>query len=145
MNIRVLLVDDEKEFVNSLAERLRIRDMDVSVAFSGEDALGQLDEFNFDVVILDVNMPGISGIDTLKEIKKKNPITEVLMLTGQGTIDTAIEGMKQGALDFLIKPCELDRLMEKIQNAYERKSDQDEKIKKALADKLSTSPLSIFE
>ena len=145
MNIRVLLVDDEKEFVNSLAERLRIRDVDVSVAFSGEDALGQLDEFNFDVVILDVNMPGISGIDTLKEIKKKNPITEVLMLTGQGTIDTAIEGMKQGAFDFLIKPCEIDKLMEKIKSAYERKSGQDEKIKEALADKLSTSPLSVFE
>jgi len=145
MNIRVLLVDDEKEFVNTLAERLRIKDIDISVAFSGEDALGQLDEFNFDVVILDVNMPGISGIDTLKEIKKKNPITEVLMLTGQGTIDTAIEGMKQGAFDFLIKPCELDKLMEKIKNAYERKSDQDEKIKKALADKLSTSPMSVFE
>jgi len=145
MNIRVLLVDDEKEFVNSLAERLRIRNVDVSVAFSGEDALGQLDEFNFDVVILDVNMPGLSGIDTLKEIKKKKPITEVLMLTGQGTIDTAIEGMKQGALDFLIKPCELDKLMEKIKNAHERKLEQDEKIKKALADKLSTSPMSVFE
>jgi len=145
MNIRLLLVDDEKEFVDVLAERLRIRNVDVSVAFSGEEALKKMDEFNFDVVILDVNMPGISGIDTLKEIKKKKPITEVLMLTGQGTIDAAIEGMKQGALDFLIKPCELDKLMEKIKNAYERKSDQDEKIKKALADKLSTSPLSIFE
>ncbi len=145
MNIRLLLVDDEKEFVDVLAERLRIRNVDVSVAFSGEEALKKMDEFNFDVVILDVNMPGISGIDTLKEIKKKKPITEVLMLTGQGTIDAAIEGMKQGALDFLIKPCELDKLMKKIKNAYERKSDQDEKIKKALADKLSTSPLSIFE
>lgn len=145
MNIRVLLVDDEKEFVDALAERLKIRNVYVSAVFSGEEALNQLDEFNFDVVILDVSMPGLSGIETLKKIKKKKPITEVLMLTGQGTIDTAIEGMKQGAFDFLLKPCEIDKLMEKIKSAYERKSEHDEKIKKALADKLSTSPMSVFE
>jgi len=145
MNIRVLLVDDEKEFVDALAERLRIRNVYVSAVFSGEEALNQLDEFNFDVVILDVSMPGLSGIETLKKIKKKKPITEVLMLTGQGTIDTAIEGMKQGAFDFLLKPCEIDKLMEKIKSAYEKKSEHDEKIKKALSDKLSTSPMSVFE
>jgi DNA-binding NtrC family response regulator len=87
----------------------------------------------------------MDGIEALGAIKKLKPLTEVLMLTGHGTIETAIEGMKIGAYDFLLKPCKMDVLLEKIQGAYERKSEHEERIRKALADKLSTSPLSIFE
>ncbi len=145
MKIRILLVDDEKEFVETLAERLRTRDFDVTTAFSGDEALEKLKEYNFDVTILDVKMPGMDGIEALREIKKLKPLTEVLMLTGHGTIETAIEGMKIGAYDFLLKPCEMDVLLDKINKAYERKSEHEERIRKALVDKLSTSPMSVLE
>ncbi|RLB12720.1 MAG: response regulator [Deltaproteobacteria bacterium] len=145
MKKRILLVDDEKDFVEALAERLRNRDFDVTTAFTGEEALEKLKEYNFDVAIVDVKMPGLDGIETLKEIKKLKPLTEVLMLTGHGTVETAIEGMKHGAYDFLMKPCEMDTLLEKIGDAYERKAEQEERIRKATAEKLSTSPLSALE
>jgi DNA-binding NtrC family response regulator len=145
MKIRILLVDDEKEYVETLAERLRTRGFHVSEAYSGDEAVAKLKEFNFDVTILDVQMPGMSGIEALKEIKKLKPLTEILMLTGHGTIETAIEGMKMGAYDFLLKPCKMDLLLEKINGAYERKSEHEERIRKAMVDRLSTSPLSVFE
>jgi DNA-binding NtrC family response regulator len=145
MKKRILLVDDEKDFVEALAERLKNRDFDVTTAFAGEEALEKLKEYNFDVAIVDVKMPGIDGIETLREIKKIKPLTEVLMLTGHGTVETAIEGMKHGAYDFLVKPCEMNTLLEKIGAAYERKAEQEERIRKAMVEKLSTSPLSVFE
>jgi len=145
MKKRILLVDDERDFVEALAERLRNRDFDVTTAFTGEEALERLKEYNFDVAIVDVKMPGLDGIETLKGIKKLKPLTEVLMLTGHGTVETAIEGMKHGAYDFLMKPCEMDTLLEKIGDAYERKAEQEERIRKAMAEKLSTSPLSVLE
>jgi len=145
MKKRILLVDDEKDSVEALAERLRNRDFDVTTAFTGGEALEKLKEYNFDVAIVDVKMPGIDGIETLKEIKKLKPLTEVLMLTGHGTVETAIEGMKHGAYDFLMKPCEMDTLLEKIGDAYERKAEHEERIRKATAEKLSTSPLSVLE
>ena len=145
MKKRILLVDDEKDFVEALAERLRNRNLHVTPAFSGQEALKVLKEYNFDVAIVDVRMPGMDGIDVLKEIKKLKPLTEVLMLTGHGTVETAIEGMKHGAYDYLIKPCEIDALLEKIQGASERKAEQEERIRRAMAEKLSTSPLSVLE
>jgi len=145
MKKRILLVDDEKEFAETLAERLRTRDFHVTEAFSGNEALEKLKEYNFDVTILDVQMPGMDGIEALRAIKKLKPLTEVLMLTGHGTIETAIEGMKLGAYDFLIKPCEMDVLLAKINSAYERKAKHEERIRKALVDKLSTSPMSVLE
>jgi DNA-binding NtrC family response regulator len=145
MKIRILLVDDEKEYVETLAERLRTRGYHVTEAFSGDEALEKLKEFNFDITILDVQMPGMSGIEALGEIKKLKPLTEVLMLTGHGTIETAIDGMKMGAYDFLLKPCKMDLLLEKINGAYERKSEHEERIRKAMVDRLSTSPMSVFE
>ena len=145
MKIRILLVDDEKEFVETLAERLRTRGFHVTTAFSGDEALEKSKEYNFDVTILDVQMPGISGMEALEAIKKLKPLTEVLMLTGHGTIEIAIDGMKMGAFDFLLKPCKIEVLLEKIKGAYERKSEHEERIRKAMVDKLSTSPMSILE
>jgi DNA-binding NtrC family response regulator len=145
MKKRILLVDDEKDFVETLAERLRNRDFHVTTAFSGKEALDTLEEYNFDVAIVDVKMPGLDGIETLKEIKKIKPLTEVLMLTGHGTVETAIEGMKHGAYDFLMKPCEMNTLLEKIGSACERKAEQEERIRRAMAERLSTSPLSVLE
>ena len=142
---RVLLVDDEKDFVEMLALRLKDAGEVVTVAHSCMECLDLLKTKEIDVVILDSLMPGMDGIEALRAIKKLKPLTEVLMLTGHGTIETAIEGMKIGAFDFLLKPCKIDILLDKINAAYERKSEHEERIRKAMVDKLSTSPMSVFE
>ena len=99
MNIKVLLVDDEREFVDVPAQRLETRSFAVSTALSGKEAPERITEGEVDVVILDVVMPGMNGIETLREIKYIKPLIEVIMLTGHATVETAIEGMKFGACD----------------------------------------------
>ena len=136
MKIRVLLVDDEEEFVETLAQRLEVRDFDVATALSGADALERLEEREIDVVVLDLQMPGVDGIQVLQEIKDKKPLIEVIMLTGHATVETAIEGMKLGAFDFLTKPAETEELLEKITRAFGRKSEQDERIRTAEIDQI---------
>ncbi|HTY25484.1 MAG TPA: response regulator [Desulfomonilaceae bacterium] len=131
MNIKVLLVDDEEEFVEILAERLEFRGFSVSTAFNGDDAVSCLKEHEPDVVILDVLMPGKDGIQTLKEIKQINPLVEVIMLTGHATVGTAIEGMKLGAYNYLIKPSDTEDLVAKIMKAYKLKSEHEERIRSA--------------
>ena len=101
MRTRILMVDDEKEFVEPLAERLAIRDYDVTTSLSGEEAIEKIKAARFDVVVLDVSMPGMDGIDTLREIKRLRPILEVILLTGHATVDSAIDGLKLGAFDYL--------------------------------------------
>ena len=145
MKLRILLVDDEESFVDTLAERLRNRDFNVTTALNGEEALGKIKEYNFDVAVIDVLMPGISGIETLKEMKKLKPLTEAIMLTGNATIETGIEGMKLGAYDYLMKPCEIDVLTDKIKSAYERKAEHEERIRTAFAERLRTSPMSVLK
>ena len=131
MIIKVLLVDDEKDFVETLAQRLEVRDFDVKTALDGDQALGLVREFDFDVIILDVLMPGKDGIQTLKEIKDLRPLAHVIMLTGNATVDTAIEGMKLGAYDYLMKPTETENLVEKIMSAYKIKAEHEERIRQA--------------
>lgn len=136
MHVKVLLVDDEKDFVDVLAERLENRNFKVRTAGSGDEALELLKEEQADVVILDVLMPGMDGMEALEEIKKLNPLIEVMMLTGHATIDTAINGLRLGAYDYLMKPTDTDDLVSKILRAYARKSEQEERIKRAEIDKL---------
>jgi DNA-binding NtrC family response regulator len=145
MKTRILIVDDEEQFVQALSERLNLRDYDVTTALSGQGALEKIQSLNFDVVILDVLMPGISGIEVLREIKKIKPLTEVIMLTGNATVETAIEGMKQGAYDYLMKPCKTDELDTKIKNAYARKAEQEERIRAAKVKEIFTSPRSVLK
>ncbi len=140
MKTRVLIVDDEKEFVQVLSKRLLIRDYDVTASLSGEDAIEKVKAYNFDVVILDVAMPGMDGIETLHEIKGIKPLIEVIMLTGHASVETAIEGMKLGALDYLIKPCETEDLVAKINKAYERKTEHEERIREARVKEIMSSP-----
>ena len=130
---RVLIVDDEKDFVEILALRLNEVGERVSSAYSGEECLKILREKNIDVVILDIKMPGMDGIDTLREIKKHHPLVEVIMLTGHGTTDTAVKGMKLGAFDYLLKPADFDDLSDKLEKARKRKDEQEERIRKAEA------------
>ena len=131
MKIRVLLVDDEEEFVETLAQRLEVREFDVTTAFNGADALERLEHEEVDLVVLDLQMPGVDGIAVLRKIKELKPLIEVIMLTGHATVETAIEGMKLGAFDFLIKPTETEELVEKINRAFDRKAEQDERIREA--------------
>lgn len=134
MIANVLLVDDEAPFVAALAKRLDRKGLAVSTTLSGLEALEKLEEDSrIDVVILDVKMPGMDGIETLKAIKSKHPLIEVIMLTGHATVDSAIEGMKIGALDYLMKPCDLDVLMAKVQEAKQKKIKQEAKIAEARA------------
>lgn len=128
----VMLVDDEVPFVETMTKRLKKRDLRVISAYSGEESLEILSKNqNLDVVILDVKMPGMDGIDTLKEIKKRYPLAEVVMLTGHATVESAIEGMKQGAFDYLMKPCEIEDLLKKVEEATQKKRDHEEKIREA--------------
>ena len=137
MKVKVLLVDDEKQFVETLALRLEARDFAVATAFNGDQALDYLKGKDVDVVVLDVLMPGLSGIDTLREMKKIRPLTEVIMLTGHATVETAIEGMKLGAFDYLMKPTEIEELVEKITKAHGRKTEQEERIQKATIERIT--------
>jgi DNA-binding NtrC family response regulator len=130
---RILLVDDEKDFVEMLTLRLQEIGEEVLQAYSGLESLEKLKETEIDVVILDVKMPGMDGIETLQEIKKRYPLVEVIMLTGHGTIETAVQGMKLGAYDFLIKPADFDELTTKLNKARERRHDHMERIRKAEA------------
>jgi len=130
--VRVLLVDDEVEFVDTLEKRLKRRKLTTSSVNSGEDALEFLGQNPTDVVILDVKMPGIDGIQTLREIKQQYPLVEVIMLTGHANVEVAIQGMEIGAFDYLMKPMAIDDLVYKIQDAYKKKSIQERKIKERL-------------
>ena len=126
---KVLLVDDEVPFVETMTKRLTKRDLDVSSAYSGMEALKTLQTSpNFDIVILDVKMPQMDGIETLQEIKKRFPLLEVIMLTGHATVESAIEGMRLGAFDYLMKPCDMDLLMSKVLDAKAKKRKHEEKI-----------------
>jgi len=130
--VRVLLVDDEVEFTEALARRLEARGFATATAPSGDDALEKCDDEDFDVVILDLFMPGRDGFETLREIKFRKPLTEVIMLSGKGTEETAIEGMKYGAFDFLAKPPDIVELVEKINDAHAKKAEHLARIRKAL-------------
>ncbi len=145
MKTRVLIVDDEKEFTETLSDRLTMRDYDTTVSFSGEDAIDKVKGYNFDVVILDVSMPGMSGIEVLSEIKKIKPLTEVIMLTGHATVETAIEGMKLGAHDYLLKPCETGDLVSKIDKAHSKKTEHEERILEAKVQEIISSPRSVLK
>jgi len=131
MKIRVLLVDDEPDFVESLSQSLQIRDFYVKTSLSGDEALDLIQKQDFDVIVLDVLMPGKNGIETLREIKTIKPLLHVIMLTGNATVETAIEGMKLGAYDYLIKPVETGELEDKITKAYNLKAEHEQRIRKA--------------
>jgi len=130
--IKLLLVDDEKGFLETITKRLEKRDLDVSAVYSGKAALEEIEKNKaLEVIILDVKMPEMDGIQTLVEIKRKAPLMEVIMLTGHATVETAIDGMKLGAFDYLMKPCDIDVLVGKVKGAASKKRDHEEKITEA--------------
>jgi DNA-binding NtrC family response regulator len=128
----VMLVDDEVPFIETMTKRLAKRDLKVIATFSGQEALETLNKHSdVEVVILDVKMPGMDGIETLKQIRARFPLVEVIMLTAHATVESAIEGMKFGAFDYLMKPCDMGQLMGKVNEAARKKRGHEEKIREA--------------
>ena len=128
----ILVVDDEEDFVETLVNRLKKRTIDAVGVLSGEDALELLGKREFDVVVLDIKMPGgMDGIETLKEIKKIQPLAEVILLTGHASVESSIEGMRLGAFDYVLKPIKLEELFPKVAQAFEKKDVHNQKIRSA--------------
>ena len=142
---KILLVDDEVVFTTNMSKLLNNRGYRVTAVNSGDSAIQALENENFDVVVLDLKMPGMDGITTLKEIKKLGLFTETLILTGHGSIDTALEAIKLGAYDYLTKPCEIDELVGKIEGAWEKKDGAEKKDMQEKIQKVVESPASVFD
>ncbi|MGM0653774.1 MAG: response regulator [Thermodesulfobacteriota bacterium] len=120
-NEKVLIIDDEQDFTDALAERMTTRGMTVSTSSSAIEGLKNVEEHSFDVVVLDLQMPEMDGIETLKVLKKKKPELQVILLTGHATVEKGIEAMKLGAMDLLEKPADMTTLTEKIKKAQAQK------------------------
>jgi DNA-binding NtrC family response regulator len=142
---KILLVDDEVVFTTNMSKLLNNRGYRVTAVNSGDSAVQAMEKENFDVVVLDLKMPGMDGITTLKEIKKLGLFTETLILTGHGSIDTALEAIKLGAYDYLTKPCEIDELVNKIEGAWEKKDGAEKKDMQEKIQKVVESPASVFD
>jgi DNA-binding NtrC family response regulator len=143
---RALIVDDEEDFLETLVNRLGKRSIDATGVRSGEEAVDLMKKKHFDVVILDVKMPaGMDGIEALREIRKIQPLAEVILLTGHASVETSIEGMKMGAFDYLLKPIKLEELLTKMAQAFEKKNAHDQKIRAARIKELMRFPESVPE
>jgi DNA-binding NtrC family response regulator len=143
---RILVVDDEVDFLETIVKRLNKRKLDATGVTSGEEAIQALKEQLYDVVVLDIKMPGgMDGIETLREIKRLQPLVEVLLLTGHASVETSIEGMKLGAFDYLLKPMKFEELLTKMAQAFEKKAGQDSKIRNAKIQELIRYPSRVFE
>ena len=119
--MQMLLVDDEDDFRITLAKRLKLRKVDVTDVASGNEAIELVKQKSFDVAVIDVKMPGIDGIETLKQVKKIQPDMEIVMLTGHASIESGMKAMKLGAYNYVMKPCDIDELLIKAGDAYQHK------------------------
>jgi DNA-binding NtrC family response regulator len=137
VKMRLMLVDDEAEFLATMQKILERRGYSVLTASGGEACLKRLEDELVHVVILDVQMPGMSGVETLRRIKQDHPMIEVIMLTGNATVTSAVEGMRLGALDYLLKPAPVDELLAKAEKAFQKRLEVEQNIKMAEAMKKS--------
>jgi DNA-binding NtrC family response regulator len=142
---KMMLVDDEERFLSTTRKLLERKSFDVLTASSGAQALEMLRTNPVHVVILDVKMPGMDGVATLREIKRQFPMVEVIMLTGHATVESAIEGLKSGAVDYLMKPADLEDIIEKATDAFNRRVNIEEKIRVARMRSLMKSPREILK
>ncbi|MDY6854490.1 MAG: response regulator [Thermodesulfobacteriota bacterium] len=143
--MKIILVDDEERFLSTTKKILSRKGYDALTAASGKEALEKLKRNTIHVVILDVKMPGMDGIATLKEIKRLFPLVEVIMLTGHATVDSAVDGLKSGAVDYVMKPCDIDDLLKKAEDAFEKRQRLEEKIRMAQARTYMKSPRDILK
>jgi DNA-binding response OmpR family regulator len=121
--MKVLVVDNETEFASTLAERLRLRKIKAESVYSGAEALAAIPRFLPDVIILDIQMPDMTGLEVLARVKAIDPTIEVILLTGHGSFEAGITGMELGAFDYIVKPVDLIQFMEKITEAYKKRLD----------------------
>lgn len=147
--IKLLIVDDEVNFLNSIAQRLELRDFDVTKATNGDEAIKAVNKNKFDIALLDLKMPGMDGKQVLEILKREHKYIEVIILTGHGSLESAVECTKLGAYGYLPKPYELDKLLEIIKEAYEtrmkKKFDKDsERMEKLMQIATGSSPLGIL-
>jgi len=142
--MKIMLVDDEERFLSTTQKLLSKKGYETQTASGGAEALEKLRTQNIHVVILDVKMPGMDGIATLREIKKQFPLTEVIMLTGHATVDSAVDGLKSGATDYLMKPADVDDLIAKAEEAFAKRQKLDEKIRLAQSRRMMKSPREII-
>jgi DNA-binding NtrC family response regulator len=131
--IDILVVDDEEDFVEMLSLRLTDAGHRVRTALDGDAGLAALDQAECDVVLLDIRMPGKDGITVLKAIKHDHPLVEVILLTGHGTVDTAVDGLKSGAFDYVQKPAKFDELLEKLEDARDHRAEHEKRVRRAEA------------
>jgi DNA-binding NtrC family response regulator len=143
--MKIMLVDDEERFLSTTQKLLAKKGVDAVTAASGAEALETLKHKHIHVVILDVKMPGMDGNETLKEIRAQFPLVEVIMLTGHATVESAIDGLKSGATDYLIKPTEIDDLITKAREAFDKRQRVEEKIRMAQARTFMKSPREILK
>jgi len=143
--MKIMLVDDEERFLSTTQKLLTKKGIDVVTAASGAEALETLNHKYIHVVILDVKMPGMDGNETLKKIKRQFPLVEVIMLTGHATVESAIDGLKSGATDYLMKPTEIDDLIAKAREAFRKRLALEEKILMAQSRKYMKSPREILK
>jgi len=125
----ILLVDDEKQFLSIFAQRLERRGLKIEIAASGEEAIERSSKTEFDAIVLDMEMPGMDGVTTLKRLKSANPDLQVIILTGHATTEKIVEAMKEKAMDYLEKPVDLNKLLAKIEEAQQKKILVEEKKK----------------
>jgi DNA-binding NtrC family response regulator len=143
--MKLMLVDDEERFLATTQKLLLKKGLEVMTAASGPEALDLLRNHIIHVVILDVKMPGMDGIETLREIKHAHPLVEVIMLTGHATVESAIEGLKAGAMDYLIKPADMEEIISKAGEAFEKRQRIEERIRMAQTRKAMKSPREILK
>lgn len=144
-DVQLLIVDDEERFLETTRRLMANRGVQTKTAPSGAEALRIIDETPVDVVILDVKMPGMDGVETLQRIKRHYPLIEVIMLTGHGSVDSAVKGLRMGAFDYVMKPCDIPDLLAKVEEAYGKKKSMEEKIRKVQVDRMISHPMAVFD
>lgn len=144
-DLKIMLVDDEERYLETTRKLIEKKGYRALTASSGAEALKKLAEETAHVVILDVKMPMMDGHEAFREIKRRHPLVEVIMLTGHATVESAIEGLKAGAFDYLMKPADVDMLIEKAEEAYEKYKKHQEKINMAMLERSLQSPRDILK
>ncbi len=148
--IRLIVVDDEVRFLRTLTQRLSLRDFDVTSATSGQEAVQKARSQQFDLALVDLKMPGMTGEELLQVLKKEHPFIEVVILTGHGTIESAVQCTQAGSYYYLQKPCETDELLEVLKNAFQKRLQRKMKLDQKKMDQLAKiamgeSPLGILK
>jgi DNA-binding NtrC family response regulator len=133
---RVLLVDDEVNFLEALAERMRMRGLEVTCARSGREALTAVEEATFDAVVLDLAMPGLDGLETLRRLRQMQPELQVMILSGRATVQTAVEATRLGATDIFEKPTDVDTLVQRIRSARAARLAHDDEVSQEHIDEI---------